>query len=116
MLWAIVWVVPSKVTGSNGLPVATSARPSDQRRTSSAVASALEVGFGRHLDEASRGHQRTHGLALVPAVLQQQPARGRQVRRGVADDAADRVQPVVAGSERVGRFVAEVALVEVRIA
>jgi hypothetical protein len=46
---------------------------------------ALEVGLGRHVDEAGRGHQRAHGLALVPAVLQQQPAPrapGAPGRRG----------------------------------
>src|SRR4051794_41508009 len=43
--WPIRCVRPSNVTGGNGLPVATIARPSDQVTACSAVHSLLLVGF-----------------------------------------------------------------------
>ena len=43
--WPTSCRVPSTSTASNGEPVATMARPSVQRRMSTGVASAAEVGF-----------------------------------------------------------------------
>ena len=43
--WPTATVRPSTSTSSNGEPVATIARPSDQRRTSAGVASAADVGL-----------------------------------------------------------------------
>ena len=71
-----IWrVVPSTTTGSNGLPVATSARPSVHARTWAGVASQREVGFesGRmigcgHVSAIARriGSVKVLGVAVVP--------------------------------------------------
>ncbi len=69
------WRLPSTTTGSNGLPVATIARPSDQRSASSGVTSVFEVGFesgstiGRALIRAMAritGSSKTPGVAETP--------------------------------------------------
>ena len=71
--WPMRWRLPSTVTGSNGLPVATIARPSDQRRASSGVPSVFEVGFesGKTMGRAlSRAMARTTGSSKMPGVAE----------------------------------------------
>ena len=48
-----------------------------------------------------------HGFSLVVAVLQQQPATGLEVGRGLFDQGADVVQAVIAAGQRLQGFVRE---------
>ncbi len=59
------------------------------------------------LPKARRAQQRLHGLGLVPAVLQQQPAAGREARGGLRGDGADILKAVVAAGQGRQRFVRE---------
>ena len=48
-----------------------------------------------------------NGLALVVVVLQQQPATGLEVARGVLDEVAQVIQPVRAGDQGFARLMAQ---------
>ena len=64
-----------------------------------------------HIGKACLLQQCAHGLALVEAVFEQQPAIGFEMRRRTASDLTDRIEAIVAGGERGWRFVAQVAAV-----
>ena len=65
--------------------------------------------------ETARVEQRAHHCALRGAVLEQQPAAGFEMRRGVGDDAADRVETVRAADQCRARLEAQITFPEVRI-
>src|SRR5688572_4078835 len=56
-----------------------------------------QVGPALAVNQACGRQQAPHGLRLVPAVFQQQPAAGLEVRRGGGNDSADVVQAIGAG-------------------
>ena len=71
--WPMRWRLPSSTTGSNGLPVATIARPSDQRIASSGVHSVFEVGLesGKMIGRAlTRLTALTTASSKVPGVAE----------------------------------------------
>src|SRR3546814_3705858 len=64
----------------------------------------LEVALGGHVGEARGLEQRAHRRALLPAVLDQQPAATTQVRGRVGCDAADRIQAVGRSEEHTSEL------------
>ena len=63
--------------------------------------------MGLDIVEAGAAQQCAHRVALVPAVLQQQPAAREQMRGRIADDGADRVETVQPRRQRRFGFVTQ---------
>ena len=88
----------------------------NSRRWAAAAAAAVVTGQvlrGEDVGKARLHQQCAHGLALIVAVFEQQPAVGGQPCRGAGDDGAQVAQAVVVIGEGAGGVEAQVALAEV---
>lgn len=75
----------------------------------------FQVLAGLRISEAGIEQQLPDSGALVEAVFEQQPAAGVQMRRGLRGDVAQGVEPVAAAGQGVGRFEAQVAVLQMRV-
>src|SRR6202000_1241528 len=78
--------------------------------TAADAVAVFQVAKGFHLDEAARVQQRAYGATLIPAMLDQQPAAGLEIIGRIADDAANRIQSIVARRQCAGRLETQIAL------
>lgn len=76
----------------------------------------FQVLAGLRISEAGIEQQLPDSGALVEAVFEQQPTAGVQMRRGLRGDVAQGVEPVAAAGQGVGRFEAQVAALQMRVA